>query len=919
MLKFVDLNEEKRSNKIDSFIQYFPNSYLPLLMMYIGRYDLLDIVENPQDSDKQIILKVTRQEITSFFEGSKYERPFCEIKAEIDASLKEIDTSLKEVLKEKDIELIKASISEVPFLELLKYREKGGINAIGMRLKDKGNQCLYNIYNILSVPDEQIEKSNIVLLFLLLWEIEWDAFFSYLYSEKENEFQADEWISAFNKVLSKIQAYSRDKIWMQPEELTQVVLSKKLAGELFNPFAGLASYSVKTMFEDEGFYNKDYALGNNYTGQEIDEQTWAVGKLRLLAYQTDSKHYTRLDSSLWTSTLFPNIMSTPPFGSKIMNEEGIMEYADNFVLRRSIETMTEEGMTACVVPASFLTRKDAYDLRKRLIKEKVIDTVVALPEGIFLPYTNVKTAIIFLKKSVNNTIKFVDATKCYTVNGRERKLAAYDVMRLIQYDDFPNYLYKSNELNLQEIKSKFLSSISICRNEEIIEKDYSLNVRSYIHHSQNANDRYEVIFLSHIFYPIMKDRDEIIRKTKPEKHLNSGRLVMLGDLSNNPLLPYIDFTSLPRVKFDDTLLEAIQGPALLFSLHGEFRVSLLPEERMVFVPKEDIAAFGYDSQEYYGEYLINELFKPYVKEDLTNIELEEERTAEDICLLNILSPKVKNPYDWQRDRVYTQKEALIQERDRRLLALENQLTELEDKRYDEYIKALRQRKHRIQQVMNELCPAFSLLDRRRNEKGVLNNDDIVGKRTGKTVNDYFLLIRESIDKVENMITHIVDEDEWGVSESFKLKEFLDETARKSLSDRFTVRVNYNVNDGYGEDCILVSLNRDKFETVFENIFSNAQKWGFVNARRNDYCIRIDVDKPTSSTVRIRVANNGDPINSSLDRSRIFEWGIGNHTGYGTWQVKNIIEHYQGTVELHEYPDDLAGFQTEYEIFLPAYV
>ena len=646
-------------------------------------------------------------------------------------------------------------------------------------------------------------------------------------------------------------------------------------------------------------------------------QSWAVGKLRLLAYQTDSEHYIISDSSLWTDQIFPNIISTPPFGVKIMNEEGMMEYADNFVLRRSIDTMTEGGMTACVVPISFLTRKDTYKLRTRLINERLVDTIVALPEGIFLPYTNVKTAIIFLRNIANNTIKFVDATKYFTVNGRERKLATNSVMRLIQYNEFPDYLYNSDELTLQAIKSEFLSSISICRNEEIIEKDYSLNVRSYIRHNINANGEYEELYLDHIFFPVTKDKDEIIRNTKPEKHLQTGRLVTLNNLSTNPLLPYFDFNSLSRVQYDDTL-EAIQGPAMLFSLHGEFRVSLLREEQIVFVPKNDIASFGYSSKDYFGEYIINELYKPYVKENLADMEMEDERTYEDICLISILSPVV-DQYDWSRNRASAQKEALIEEKNRRLLTLEEQLSELKDKRQDEYIRSLRQRKHRIQQVMNELCPAFSLLDKRRNEKGMLYNDDIVGKRTGKTVDDYFVLIGEAIDKVENMITHIVDEDEWGESEFFKLKEFLDEIASRNLSDRFAIRVNYNVSDGFGEDSILVSLNRDKLATVFENIFANAQKWGFIDVYRNDYCIRIDVDKPSSNTVRMRIANNGEPIHPSLDRSRIFEWGIGNHTGYGTWQVKNIVEHYLGTVELNEYPDDVAGFQTEYEITLPAYV
>ena len=357
---------------------------------------------------------------------------------------------------------------------------------------------------------------------------------------------------------------------------------------------------------------------------------------------------------------------------------------------------------------------------------------------------------------------------------------------------------------------------------------------------------------------------------------------------------------------------------MLFSLKGEFRVSLLKDDQVVFVRKEDIASFYYDPKENFGEYIVNELSKQYVREDISDMELAETRTANDIELISILSP-VFDKYDWNRNRVSAQKEALILEKDRRLLNLEQQLAELKDTRHDEYIKSLRQRKHRIQQVMNELCPAFSLLDKRRKESGVLHNEDIVGKRTGKTVSDYFSLIGGAIDKVETMITHFVDEDEWGESEFLKLKEFLKATSERNLSDRYSVIVNYHVNDGFGEDSIMVSLNSDKFATVFENIFSNALKWGFTDSTRNDYCIRIDVDKPNLNQVRIRVANNGEPIHPSLNRERLFEWGIGNHTGYGTWQVKNIVEHYLGTVALREYPDDEAGFQTEYEIVLPAYL
>ena len=69
-------------------------------------------------------------------------------------------------------------------------------------------------------------------------------------------------------------------------------------------------------------------------------------------------------------------------------------------------------------------------------------------------------------------------------------------------------------------------------------------------------------------------------------------------------------------------------------------------------------------------------------------------------------------------------------------------------------------------------------------------------------------------------------------------------------------------------------------------------------------------------MRICVSNNGTPIHPSVDRKRFFDWGYGSGTGIGTWQLKDIVEHYGGTIRLNEYSEEISEFQTEYEIVLP---
>ena len=78
----------------------------------------------------------------------------------------------------------------------------------------------------------------------------------------------------------------------------------------------------------------------------------------------------------------------------------------------------------------------------------------------------------------------------------------------------------------------------------------------------------------------------------------------------------------------------------------------------------------------------------------------------------------------------------------------------------------------------------------------------------------------------------------------------------------------------------------------------------------------DLTKYDIPAVSISISNNGEPIHPSVDRKRFFEWGYGSGSGIGTWQLKDIVEHYGGTIELHEYSEKDTSFAIEYYIVLP---
>jgi type I restriction enzyme M protein len=79
---------------------------------------------------------------------------------------------------------------------------------------------------------------------------------------------------------------------------------------------------------------------------------------------------------------------------------------------RAINGLSENGRMALVVPEGFLFRKDLAKTRELLLDRCNLRSVISLPQGVFLPYTGVKTNIIYCDK-VNNKDRKKVASKHY--------------------------------------------------------------------------------------------------------------------------------------------------------------------------------------------------------------------------------------------------------------------------------------------------------------------------------------------------------------------------------------------------------------------------------------------------------------------------------------------------------------------------
>lgn len=98
---------------------------------------------------------------------------------------------------------------------------------------------------------------------------------------------------------------------------------------------------------------------------------------------------------------------------------------------KAINSAAENGRMAIVVPEGFLFRKDLARTREYLLNHCQLQSIISLPQGVFLPYTGVKTDIIYATK-VNQKVKSSDQRKYfwyfdvksdgYTLDNHRRKL-----------------------------------------------------------------------------------------------------------------------------------------------------------------------------------------------------------------------------------------------------------------------------------------------------------------------------------------------------------------------------------------------------------------------------------------------------------------------------------------------------------------
>jgi type I restriction enzyme M protein len=188
------------------------------------------------------------------------------------------------------------------------------------------------------------------------------------------------------------------------------------------------------------------------------------------------------------------VVSNPPYSQKWdpSHKEADPRYArfglapkskaDYAFLLHDLYHVKPHGIMTIVLPHGVLFRGgDEGKIRKNLIEQNHIDTIIGLPPNIFFG-TGIPTIIMVLKQKRDNTdVLIVDASKGFKKIGKNNQLRASDIKRItdtvIGRLDVEKYSRKVNR-------------------DEIRENDYNLNIPRYVDSSEKSEswDLYSSMF-----------------------------------------------------------------------------------------------------------------------------------------------------------------------------------------------------------------------------------------------------------------------------------------------------------------------------------------------------------------------------------------------------------------------------------------
>jgi type I restriction enzyme M protein len=267
-------------------------------------------------------------------------------------------------------------------------------------------------------------------------------------------------------------------------------------------------------------------------GQELNIGTFAIAKINMFLHGLDSADIRRGDTIANPQflnqhgglQLFNIVVANPPYSIKDWESEifrtnkyGRLEgydmppekNADYAFVLHIIKSIKEDGRAGIVLPHGVLFRGGSEGrIREQILKNDLLETVIALPAKLFYG-TGIPVAVLIFNKNKpenkKDKVLIINAEKDFLEGKNQNTLRSQDIDKIIKAHN-----------NYSEIE-KYCRVVDM---KEIVENDYNLNIGQYINNSEEE-EKIDVKKTWRELKFLEKEKEEIDKKVdKYLKELN---------------------------------------------------------------------------------------------------------------------------------------------------------------------------------------------------------------------------------------------------------------------------------------------------------------------------------------------------------------------------------------------------------------
>lgn len=273
-----------------------------------------------------------------------------------------------------------------------------------------------------------------------------------------------------------------------PQEVSELLARIATAGKtevnkVYDPACGSGSLLLQV--------NKVFGANKvrtGFFGQEINITTYNLCRINMFLHNINYEHFdiqcgdTLLEPKHWDDEPFDVIVSNPPYSIKWVGEDdatlindprfapaGVLapkSKADLAFSMHMLAWLSETGTAAIVeFPGVLYRGGKEQKIRKYLVENNYIDTVIQLPSNLFFGVTIATCIIVMKKNKTDNSVLFIDASNEFAKATNKNVLTDENIQNILnahlERKDVPHFC-------------------SLVKNTDIVANDSNLSVSAYV-------------------------------------------------------------------------------------------------------------------------------------------------------------------------------------------------------------------------------------------------------------------------------------------------------------------------------------------------------------------------------------------------------------------------------------------------------